>query len=212
MSHVESLLPAFLLGDLPPGELSSVEAHIVSCPRCTAELRALSEAVHAPALGLPDVAPPPALRARLMSSVAALPAPQTLLQKAARVFDLAADEVRRLMQTIADPTGWVPTGLPGIRLFHLTGGPAAAGADCGFVAMDRGARFPLHRHRGDEIGVVVQGSYLDSDGTVVCCGDEVHMAADSSHWYLALSDMLLAVRVHSGIDLLEAPDAQAPGG
>jgi anti-sigma factor RsiW len=60
---------AYLLGALPEGERSAFEAHLATCAHCrkdVAELRVVAEALP---LGVPQVAPPAALRERLLETV-----------------------------------------------------------------------------------------------------------------------------------------------
>jgi anti-sigma factor RsiW len=62
---------AYLLGALPEAERRAFEAHVATCPHCRediAELRVVAEALP---LAVPPVAPPPALRDRLMQTVRA---------------------------------------------------------------------------------------------------------------------------------------------
>lgn len=73
--HVEDLIPAYALGILEPEEVDAVERHLESCPPC----RALAESYRAVPTDLlyavPQVAPPPSLRDRVLARIAEQVAP-----------------------------------------------------------------------------------------------------------------------------------------
>jgi anti-sigma-K factor RskA len=60
---------AYLLGALPADELAGYEAHLASCEACRAEVESLKVAVDALPMSAPTVAPPAALKDRLMVEV-----------------------------------------------------------------------------------------------------------------------------------------------
>jgi anti-sigma-K factor RskA len=64
----ESVAP-YLLGALPDGELETFEAHLAHCADCREELDALLPAVRALPNSVEPMAPPPALKARIMAEV-----------------------------------------------------------------------------------------------------------------------------------------------
>ena len=57
---------AYALGILQPDERAAFEAHLPSCAECTAEVRELRLAAGALAHAVPQVSPPPPLRARVL--------------------------------------------------------------------------------------------------------------------------------------------------
>jgi anti-sigma-K factor RskA len=70
-SHVDDVIDAYALGALELAEVDAVERHLETCPRCralVARARALSDAF---LLAVPQIAPPPGLRERLMRRIAA---------------------------------------------------------------------------------------------------------------------------------------------
>lgn len=166
-----------------------------------------AEALTALSLDLPPVPPSAALRARLLASVAR---PEQRLSpfadRLARLIDVAHDRARELLASLTRPEVWERL-LPGVELVHLQGGPAVAGADVGFVRVAAGATFPVHHHLGDEHVLVLQGAYLDSDGSSARAGDSVHLPAGSSHSFVAApgADLVYAVVVGGvffpGLDL-----------
>jgi anti-sigma-K factor RskA len=71
---VRSQLGAFVLGALTPAEQAGVRAHLAVCDECAAEARALQPAADALAWSVDPVEPPPAVKQRILSSIAAMPA------------------------------------------------------------------------------------------------------------------------------------------
>lgn len=71
MEHddVFQLIPAYALGALDEGEVGAVEAHLDGCMACRAELALYEDVADQLALAVPQVAPPAALRERLMARV-----------------------------------------------------------------------------------------------------------------------------------------------
>ena len=84
----------------------------------------------------------------------------------------------------------------------LPGGPACAAADVGFVRVAAGTTFPLHRHLGDEHVLVLQGTYVDSDGSHYRPGDLAFKPEGSSHEFTAGPDQdLIYVTVFHGVEV-----------
>ena len=139
--------------------------------------------------GLPDLLPaaelPAGGRERLLSDVSEPPlryAP--FFDALASLWDLGEDEVRAELTRSKDREEWRFTALPGIRLFDVRGGPATAGADVRLVSLAPGFRFPVHRHKGHEKLLVLEGSYTDSSGTVYRSGDLHEMAEGTEHGFV----------------------------
>jgi anti-sigma-K factor RskA len=74
--HAQTMesLPAYALGCLDPEEAAAIAGHLAACPRCRAELVAYQEVAGRLPWATPEVAPPPALKERVMARVQA-PAP-----------------------------------------------------------------------------------------------------------------------------------------
>lgn len=68
---VEDLAASFVLGALEPGESDAVRAHLASCPEAHAEVAELGSVVPALFESVDLVAPPAALRERIMAAAAA---------------------------------------------------------------------------------------------------------------------------------------------
>jgi len=184
---------------------------VIRDPALDDELAALLEASVELAVALPPVAPTPALRARLLESIAAIPAgPGVLARFAARfaaIFDVTLERAHELLARACDPAAWEPGPGPGTWLIHFEAGPACAGADTGFVKTAPGARFPWHRHHGHEHNLVLAGEAEDSRFGRLRPGDEAEAEGESEHDFTAVGDepFLYAVRVF-GVDF----DVQRP--
>jgi anti-sigma-K factor RskA len=64
----DSVAP-YLLGAMPEDELAAFEEHLAHCGDCREELDVLSPAVHALPTSVEPMAPPPALKSRIMAEV-----------------------------------------------------------------------------------------------------------------------------------------------
>lgn len=153
----------------------------------------------------PAKAPPQLLRERLLATVAR---PRLryapLFAKLTDLFDLGDTDLAALFERAATPEAWTETPISGTRLMHLRGGPRVAGADNGLVRLAAGARFPLHRHLGQERVLVLEGGYRDEqDGRLYLPGDWHEMQPGASHAYVALAEreLLFAVSVVAGVDV-----------
>ena len=69
--ELESLVAAWVLNALEPGEINGVRAHVETCPICRETASRLRGAVGALPLGVEDVTPSAALRERILASASA---------------------------------------------------------------------------------------------------------------------------------------------
>jgi quercetin dioxygenase-like cupin family protein len=161
------------------------------------------------ALGAEPVAPSPALRGAVLGSVAGATRLSGFTDRLATFFDLGHERASELIREASGPAeqGWqaVPV-LPGVRLFHLGGGPRVAGADCGLVRLEPGARFPVHRHDGDEWSFVLAGEAEEEEtGERWAPGDLLYRPPGTAHAYRVVSrePLVFAVVLHGGLQLVE---------
>lgn len=165
------------------------DPHLDACPRCRAALVETREAAHVLAFTLAPVAPAPDSRVRLLAAVAG-----PLTRHAARVAGMFARPVPELdvllAQVHAGAAAWTPM-LPGIEIHPVLSAP---GRDCGLIRVAPGARFPYHRHLGEERVLILQGSCSDSSGQQLGPGDELVHAPGTGH----------ALDIHRGVPLVFA--------
>lgn len=69
--RIAELVPLVALGAATPDEVAEVHAHAASCPVCRAELDSLAVAASRIGMSVPQVAPPPRLKAELMEAIRA---------------------------------------------------------------------------------------------------------------------------------------------
>ena len=156
-------------------------------------------------LGGEPATPSPALRGAVLATIAAGTKLRGFTERLARLFDLGRERAGELIHEAGRPgAGWEAFPVLGVRLFHLTGGPRAAGADCGLVRLEPGVRFPVHRHLGDEWTLILAGE-AEEEGTGArwMPGDLVHRSPGTAHAYRAVSrePLVFAVVLHGGIEL-----------
>ncbi len=180
-------LPEFLLEALTDETDTADMADIVAL---------LSESVE-------PVKPPAELRKRLLASVGqGTERFAPLKRRFAELVDLTETKVDALLAKLDDATAWQPVPFPGVQLMHIDGGPLTAGADVGFVRIDAGCTFPEHTHIGQETVLILEGTYVDSDGTVVTRGDVAVRDAGTTHEITATDEgCVFAVTVNGGVEI-----------
>ncbi len=167
MNHPEDLLPDYAMGLLEDEEQKRVEAHLQTCPRCRAEVRALQEAYYSLPLALKPPAPRRRRRPLLLLAAAlaalllvlALPAYRQaragaellalLARPGTRVATLRADDGRFLGRVVLTGEGEALLVLaappPPGRVYqawgHTEGGPVSLGVTAGRMLRVRVAGF-----------------------------------------------------------------------
>jgi anti-sigma factor ChrR (cupin superfamily) len=144
---------AHALGLLDPGAARAFEQHLEACPVCEAELRAFQETAAALPLALPESAPPPALRQKLLGG---------------------KDRVVR-----AGAGDWTPTGFEGVEVKELFVHPAKDEVTM-LVRMSPGAAYPAHHYAGHEQCYVLEGELRIGD-LVLRAGDYSCAPPDTTH-------------------------------
>jgi hypothetical protein len=155
------------------------------------------------AASLEPFAAPPALRARLLASVAGPAKYLPFCAELAAHFDLPASRMRELLSQIDEPGRWT-TGIEPIQGFlDFSPGVRHEGLHGGFVRMRRGTLFPLHRHHERELMYVLDGAVMDDQGRRLGPGGASDLPAGSSHSLVVPgeADALIAL-LHGGIEML----------
>jgi len=190
----QALLAA--LGLLEPEELEAFARALDASATLRQEAADWQEVTTLLASSLPPCSPPPSLRVALLAETAeGAERFAPLLARLAQLLDLGREAARAQLDRLFDAAQWVAFPLEGITLLHLQGGPATAGADVGFVRVEAGHLFPPHTHLGVEEVLVMQGRFLDSDGTVYRAGDVARGLAGSRHHFEALAGEALIYAV-----------------
>jgi RNA polymerase sigma-70 factor (ECF subfamily) len=173
---------AYALDALDDAEHQAAEARLASDEAFAAEVEAARADAALLAFSADPVTPSAAARERLAAELAYDGPFASLVSSLARLADLGRETMQTLVQGIAEAAGWEDGPGEGIRIFHLDGGPATAGAVVGFVKIPAGGFFPEHTHGGRETVIVMQGRLIDSlDGSRAGPGDVVVREAGSTH-------------------------------
>jgi putative transcriptional regulator len=146
------LAGAYALGSLPEPERAAFEAHLSTCPECAAEVAAHRRLLAALA---PETPPPAGLRQRLLD-----------------LADAPRDPVDVHAYTWEEP-------MPGIHMCTLQEDPKR-GVRKVLVWAKPGARYPSHRHLGEEQILVLQGALRDHRA-IYRPGEVCRSAAGSVH-------------------------------
>src|SRR5262245_51956600 len=137
---------------------------------------------------LESIAPAPELRTRLLDQLTSKGRFARFAERTAQLLDISLERAHALLDRLDDLTLFEPA-FPGASFFWCEGGPAVANAVRGFVRVQAGTNFPEHEHIGDELVLVLQGTFHDT--TRDCThgvGDEVLMPAGTSHAYTVPAD------------------------
>lgn len=218
-SEMLSLIPDYLLGALPREQQRRVDDLVSQSPAFRREVDAAAEALAAATTALPAVAPPAAVRARLLETVAGVDRFAPFLDDLVQLFELPVVTIRRLLARIDDNVDTVGTvgqpwekslmgvALTGAELFHFPVGPrlAATGAAGGVLRVQPNVTFPRHSHGGNEVTYVLEGGYV-ADGRTYGPGARVEVPGDTVHDYRSAPERdLVLIVLHRGITML--PDA-----
>jgi hypothetical protein len=197
------LLPEYVVGALGEADVQALESLLESSPALRREATALSEAFDQLGAALPPLAPSAEARARLLDAAGGEDRFLPFVERIARWSDLAVETVRLLVRKIDQASAWEPGPFPGIELIHFEHGPAAIGADTGFVRFAPGFRFPMHAHAADEVNYILEGALIDSDGTVYGPGDALLKDSTLVHAFEAAGDRPTLVFVaQSGFEII----------
>lgn len=182
-------------------ELAEAQAHLAECPECASEVRGLANVFLEPDAKVGLLNPSPALRERLLTSIASKPRLGAYAEAAAKLLDVTPDRARELLRRIDEPKRWMPTPFEGVEGYWFKGGPATEGSFSGFVRVHAGTSLPMHDHIGPEEGLVLQGRVRDENGRLYQPGDRVDMAGGSCHELSALPiiDCVFLVVAHGGV-------------
>jgi quercetin dioxygenase-like cupin family protein len=152
-----ALAEAFALGALEEGEQVEFGRHLASgCSGCRTAVEAARQAAAALPSGDEADDLPPRIRTT--------------------VLDLAEAPVLPL-----DPAAYAwEEPYPGVRIAVVKRDPARSFCAT-LIWASPGARYPFHRHLGDETTLILQGACRDEHGSYAA-GDVARMRAGSAHW------------------------------
>jgi anti-sigma factor ChrR (cupin superfamily) len=162
-----------------------------------------AEAMELLALAVAPVDPPPALRDRIVATLASGGRLERFAEAVARLLDVGADKARALLDGIDRAESFAMGLMEGMESYSVEGGPAVAGSITGFIRIKPGTTFPHHVHVGREHVLVVTGRLRDSDGVELGPGDEKVMEPGTAHSFVVLDgpDLVYLAVVADGIEV-----------
>ncbi|AFE07504.1 hypothetical protein COCOR_07382 [Corallococcus coralloides DSM 2259] len=204
MEHLDDILPEWLLGTLEPARRNAAARHLDGCERCRAELARLTPAVDALGALVEPVAPPASVLTRLMER---MEGPGRFARQAGEVaafLDVAEARTRELLESMAEPSNWMPGPVEGVELMPVETGPAREGMMAAIVRLQPGARYPRHTHLGREWNLVLEGGFREDSGHEIWPGDELEKPDGSLHDFTALEGpACICVTVLDGVTSFE---------
>jgi hypothetical protein len=162
-----------------------------------------ADALAAPFEALAPMAPPVALRSRLLAETSSGVRLERFADLVARALDVTVQAARDLLAGVDVDANFEPSPLPQLRLYHVEGGPRVANAITGFGRMKPGTAFPLHRHLGEETVLIVQGRYRDENGDTHGPGETIVKKVGTSHSFEVLDgpDFVYLVVIFDGLEI-----------
>lgn len=147
------------------------------------------------------VAPAPPPQDGLAALLASVANPwQRFVAQLATLADVPVEVAGRILDRAEAGSGWTPGLMPTMKLWHIQGGPATAGADVGLVQLAPNAVHPPHEHLGAEEVLVLAGEYLDSAGYGLGEGESERRGVGEGHAFTAgPRGVTLAVVLREGI-------------
>jgi len=192
--HPDSkFLTDFATGSLPLSEAVCVAAHLEFCAKCRLHVQQLSDLGAQLMAGLEPVqlsgsCPDEADFERLMQKIDAHDAEPVVVATAPRALETGASGLPRVVQKLArdglQSLNWVQLG-KSLRIAPIKVGSGSR--ETSIYDIKAGGRMPEHEHRGEEITVLLKGSFSDAEGKYVR-GDFVVRHAGERHQPTATLD------------------------
>lgn len=167
LDEVQAAAAAYALGALDAEAAAAFEAHLAEgCARCAAEVDAFQRVAVELAQAGPAVAPPAAVRARVLRRAGADPSVARITRPGLLFIRTAAAE-------------WERPGVTGIDI-KLLAFDEIHGRSTQLVRLAPGSVYPPHRHAGAEELFLLEGDLLVS-GVEMHAGDYCRAEPDSVH-------------------------------
>jgi mannose-6-phosphate isomerase-like protein (cupin superfamily) len=131
---------------------------------------------------LEPVRPSPGARDRLLDAAVVEGRLLRFADRVATLLDIDVAGAEALLDALHDPSVFAEE-MPGISFCWVRGGAAVASSVRGFLRVRAGTAFPMHTHVGEERVLVMEGSFVEEDGTRRRPGDVVTMPPGSTHRY-----------------------------
>ncbi len=203
----DTQLIEYALGILDSDDAKSTEDQLGAAPEAQQALAEIEAILSDLALAESPMPHRGDLRNRLLAALEPGTRFEGFIDRLTRLFDLPAGRIRELLASLdkIPKSRWVASGMEGILFRHLDGGPRVAAADCGFVRVEPGCKYPAHRHLGEEWKLILAGEAQEDSGKIWVPGDLVYKAAGSTHAFRLIGDeaLIFAVVLHEGFALID---------
>ncbi|MBN1206071.1 MAG: cupin domain-containing protein [Myxococcaceae bacterium] len=186
MTHLDDILPELVMGTLELATRQEAERHLATCERCSAEAARLASGVRGLAAVVVPEAPPPGVLARVVAEMEGPGRFARFADKVAALLDITREKALAVLESLSDPSAWLPGPTAEIHLVPVEAGPARAGALAAFVRVPPGARFPRHTHHGREWNLVLEGGLREDSGHETWPGELLEKVEGSAHDFVAL--------------------------
>jgi putative transcriptional regulator len=193
-------LTEFSAGVLPMSRALCIAAHVEHCPICEKRLASLQQLGSAQMEALTPQRISGDLKDRLMARIKTSNAPQTaseinspLVMETAAIMDTAAED--KLLSSVPRCLSkWVPESFDDIDWSFVTPQVSiselcteGSGAKAALVRVKAGGSMAHHSHTGDEVTVILEGSFSDEDGCYKA-GDYIFRDGHHNHKPVATND------------------------
>jgi putative transcriptional regulator len=176
---------ALAAGTLNEAHAIVAATHIAMCPQCRNTLTK-AEAIGGGLLAeQAEVAVSQTCRAATLASLDAVASVQTRERRPAKFGELPDVLVRALGQTSLDAIKW-NRKLPGVAIYDVPL-PSGTKTKLKLLSLTKGKAMPDHGHGGEELTLVLRGSYSDKMGRFRA-GDVADLAEDVEHQPIVDSD------------------------
>jgi anti-sigma factor ChrR (cupin superfamily) len=155
--------------------------------------------------GLPALSVEAGARARLLEALDPYQRFARFERAVADLLQVSPAQAAAALRSIDDEAAW-QVQAPGVAYLPVAAGPDAGFFLAGFLRVAAGLEFPLHEHLGDEVTLVLQGAFEESQSREVFRpGQPSRMPAGSRHTLRALPggpDLVGLVAVKTGVRLV----------
>src|SRR5688572_9263165 len=148
-------LSKYVLHRLSEDETKEMARIVASSPELSKECALLQQVLALRAATLAPIAPPLAVRERLLATLSGVDRFRPFLGRLCQLVDLPEAPMCELLERVDDPAAWEPGPVQGLFLTHFEPGPRIM-ANAGFIRVTRGQTIVRHRHLGAEVTLVLE--------------------------------------------------------
>jgi putative transcriptional regulator len=177
-------LTDYAAGSLPVSQALCVATHLHYCAPCRAKIRELTELGAELFMQQQPVATGEGEYERLLARLGDTQPPEDAAKHQDKAVTILPRAVHRLANGNVEQLRWRHVGR-NFRYSPLDVGDAAR--ETSLLCIKAGGRVPRHRHNGDEITVILQGSFSDREGKYGV-GDFVVRTKGETHQPVASQD------------------------